>query len=51
MAVKCIYPECTKTWPEYERMRVVAHHFDDHQANLQFISDEEVRMMVKEVPV
>ncbi len=49
MAFKCVM--CERTWAEYEHSRVVAHNFDDHNVNLQWISREEVLTMVKEIPI
>ncbi len=48
MTVKCVM--CDKTWEDFDRNNVVVHHRDDHQGNLMFISDEELAMMVEEVP-
>lgn len=44
--IRC--PMCDKTWPEYNRANVVIHYRDDHQGNLMFLSDKDVRMMVDE---
>ncbi len=44
---KCVM--CDKTWTYYDKNNVIIHHRDDHQGNLIFCSDEELRMMVDEV--
>lgn len=49
MTVKCVFGFCGKTWDKYDRNTVIIHHRDDHQGNLMFCSDEDLKLMVLEV--
>lgn len=44
--VQCVL--CSKTWLIYNKFRVIIHYRDDHQTNLMFVSEEDVRAMVFE---
>lgn len=50
---ECIYygkvDNCNKSWPKKPSKReVIVHGFDDHNANLQFLPDEDIFKMVVE---
>lgn len=49
--VKCL--QCPMTWESYNRGLVVFHYLDgsehSHKVNLAFVSDEDVRLMVKDI--
>ena len=47
MTVKC--NRCSKTWPNYDRFEVIIHYRANHQANLTFITNEELKKMVTEL--
>ncbi len=42
--IKCL--QCDKTWPEYDRQRVIIHFLDDHQGNLSFLPDDQIKLML-----
>jgi hypothetical protein len=44
--IKCIM--CDKTWAKFDKANIIIHHRDDHQGNLMFLSESELRMMVDE---
>lgn len=41
---------CEKTWPEYNKGKIIIHYLDDHQANLGFLPDDQISLMIKEIP-
>jgi len=47
----CIYrhQDCIKSWGEKpNRMQILVHQFEEHQGNLQFMSDDVVFSFIKE---
>lgn len=47
----CNMPKCIKEWPQYERQRVILHFLDDHQSNLAFVDDNDIKMMLKYIAI
>lgn len=48
MKFKCIWFDCPKKWSNKpSRNEIVVHNKDDHQSNLMFISDRELRRFIR----
>lgn len=44
--MKCVM--CEKPFSEYDRQKVIIHFLDDHQGNLSFMPDSEIKQMLEE---
>ena len=49
MRVKCVSSNCPKTWESFIKGLVVIHYLDQHQANLVFLPESEVALMVEDI--
>ncbi len=50
MKYECVYGWCSKAWTSNPSKRgIITHYFDEHQANLSFLSTKAIYGFVKEV--